>query len=497
MLGGLFASVPDLVCYKDRDLRFLGGNPAFEELAGRPVAEVVGKTCREIFTDDWAVKLRAVEPSVVETGASVRARDWVTYPGGRKALLDIVISPLRGTAGAVVGVIVVGRDVTERDRLEEALRESQKMEAVGRLAGGVAHDFNNLLTVVLGNLELVRSGVDPAEVPDLLAASERAARQAADLTRQMLGFARRQPLRPAVVDLNALAREALHLLRRSIDPRVAVEFAPAPALRPVAADPVQVQQVLMNLCLNARDAMPDGGTLRVETTHAAALPGTAPGDPAPAGGFARLSVSDTGVGMSAEVRAKVFEPFFTTKEVGKGTGLGLAVVYGAAAAHGGTVVCHSAPGEGSRFDVYLPCGPVGEAAPGPAAPAPPPDRGHGETVLVADDERGVRELARAGLELHGYRVLVAADGVEAVDVFRREGESIGLVVLDATMPRMTGRQAFDAIRAISPRVPVVFASGYPAARSVPDPPPERTAFLHKPYTPTQLATEVRRMLDAG
>ncbi len=495
LLEGLFASVPDLVCYKDRSLRFLGGNPAFGELAGRPVYALVGKTCREVFADDWAARLRAVEPDVIETGRTVRSRDWVTYPGGRKALLDIIISPLRGDDGGIIGIIVVARDVTDRDRLEEALREAQKLEAVGRLAGGVAHDFNNLLTVVLGNLELVRSGVDPAEIDELLAASERAARQAADLTRQMLGFARRQPLQPAVVDLNALARESLALLRRSIDPRIRITLTLAPDLRPVAADPVQVQQVLMNLCLNARDAMPDGGTLTVETANADDLPDPVPGTDLRPPGYARLSVTDTGVGMTDEVRAKIFEPFFTTKEIGKGTGLGLATVYGVALAHGGSVVCQSTPGQGSRFDVYLPVGAVIETLPPIGIATPPADRGHGEMILLADDERAVRDLARAGLELHGYQVLVAADGAEAVDLFRRERGRIGLVVLDATMPNMTGRQAFDAIRAINPDVPVLFASGYPAARSLPDPRPPRTAFLHKPYTPVQLAAEVRWLLD--
>lgn len=510
LLEALFASVPDIICYKDKDLRFLGGNPAFEELAGRPMAQVVGKTCREVFHDEWAAAVRAVEPKVLQTTQAVRARHWVTYPDRRRVLLDIVISPLRGDGGEVTGLIIVARDVTDRDRLEEALRESQKMEAVGRLAGGIAHDFNNLLTVILGNLELVGAGADPADVKELLESSGRAAKQAADLTRQMLGFARRQPLQRSVVDLNALARESLALLRRTIDPRIAVAFEPSPDLRAVTADPVQVQQVLMNLCLNARDSMPDGGRLRVETANADALPGVADGGPAlppsdprrpefqggePATRYVRLSVADTGVGMTEEVRAKIFEPFFTTKEIGKGTGLGLATVYGIAHAHGGAVVCRSEPGRGSRFDVYLPAAAAAEEAE-KAAAARTADRGHGETVLVADDERGVRDLARAGLELHGYKVLLAAEGAEAVEVFRREGGRVGLVVLDATMPHMTGRQAFEAIRAIDPRVPVLFASGHPEARPDPDSPPERTAFLHKPYTPMQLAAEVRRMLDA-
>jgi PAS domain S-box-containing protein len=543
LLAGLFASLPDVVCYKDRDLRFLGGNPAFEELAGRPVAELVGRHCGEVFDAPWADRLRAVEPGVLEAGTPVRAREWVTYPDGRAALMDIVVSPLKGADGAPNGLIVVARDVTDRDRLEAQLREAQKLEAVGRLAGGIAHDFNNLLTVVLGNLELVRSGADPAEAADLLAGADRAARHAADLTRQMLGFARRQPVRTAEVDLNALARDALALIRRSIDPRIAVDFRPDPSLGRVPADPVQLQQVVMNLCLNARDAMPEGGTLTVSTGIGYRVSGLGggmadepPGPPAVAdpsdetrtpdpetrsGRLVRLSVADTGVGMPPEVRAKVFEPFFTTKEVGKGTGLGLAVVHGVAHAHGGWVDCHSQPGQGTRFDVFLPaaapecgvrsaeCGVQDTALPagtGRGTPPEMPSSGtphsalrtpHSVTVLVADDEPGVRTLARAGLELAGFRVEVAEDGAGAVEAFRRAAGRFGLVVLDATMPVMTGRQAFEAIRAVDPAVPVLFASGYPDAQVVPIPAPPRTGFLHKPYTPAQLAAEARRLLAAS
>jgi signal transduction histidine kinase len=305
---------------------------------------MLGKTCEEagVFKEEWAERMKLVEPTVIETGKAVRAKEWVTYPDGRRALLEIGVSPLRDSGGAIIGIIVVGRDVTEQNRLEEQLRQSQKMEAVGRLAGGIAHDFNNLLTVILGNLELLRGGASGPDAAELVESTERAATQAAELTKQMLGFARRQPLRTVTLDLNPLVKDALNLIRRSIDRRIAIDFRPAADLLAVTADPVQMQQVVMNLCLNARDAMPDGGTLIVETANA--------------GGRVRLSVADTGMGMTEEVRLRIFEPFFTTKDVGKGTGLGLAVVYGAAQAHGGTVECHSVPGQGSRFDVYLPRG---------------------------------------------------------------------------------------------------------------------------------------------
>ena len=490
LLEGLFASVPDIVVYKDREGRFLGGNPAFEALAGRPAAELTGRDCAEVFVGEWAERVRAAEATVYATGRTTRLKEWVTYADGRRVLLDIAIAPLRGEDGGTIGLIIVGRDVTEQDRLEDELRQAQKMEAVGRLAGGIAHDFNNLLTVVLGNLELVRSGAAGAEAGDMLAATERAARQAADLTKQMLGFARRQPLSTATVDLNALVRDALALLRRTIDPRITVRFQLAPDLRPVAADPVQVQQVLMNLCLNARDAMPDGGTLTLETVN-----DDGPTAAAPAG-LVRLSVADTGVGMTDEVRAKAFDPFFTTKGVGKGTGLGLAVVYGVAQAHGGRVDVASAPGAGSRFDVYLPCAPGPDGLPpGAAAVRPAPRTAAGETVLVADDEAVVRGLAKAALEVAGYRVLEAADGAEAVEVFRAAGGRVVLAVLDASMPRMSGRQAFEAIRRIDPAVKVLFASGHHGGGVVPGAAPG-TGALNKPYTPSQLAAAVHDLLAA-
>jgi PAS domain S-box-containing protein len=497
LLEGLFASVPDVVCYKDRERRFLGANPAFEELTGVPIVEMIGKRRDEVSgTEDWAHRMRAVEDEVLATGETVRAKEWASFPNGREALLDVAVSPLRGVGGEIVGLIVTGRDVTEQNRLEEQLRQSHKLEAVGRLAGGIAHDFNNLLTIILGNLELIRSGGAGDEEAELLVSAERAAKQAAELTKQMLGFARRQPLRTETLDLNAVVAGAVKLLRRTIDPRIGIRVNPAPDLAPVAADLVQVQQVLMNLSLNARDAMPDGGTIAIDTWNA---PGACPpGSEAPpsAAGFVCVSVSDTGVGMTDDVRAKIFEPFFTTKDVGQGTGLGLAVVYGVARAHGGWVECSSTPGAGSRFDVYLPRGEPHDPAAGVTESKllAQLDRGRGEVILVADDEPLVRAMARSALERQGYRVVLAADGAEAVEVFRTERAAgrVALVVLDLSMPQLSGRQASQLIRKIDPHVPVLFASGHPVTDLPADP---GTGFLQKPYTPSALAAAIRKILD--
>jgi CheY-like chemotaxis protein len=248
----------------------------------------------------------------------------------------------------------------------------------------------------------------------------------------------------------------------------------------------------MNLCLNARDAMPDGGTLMIEIANVDG----ARDEGAPTRPFVRLTVADTGVGMTDDVRAKIFDPFFTTKGVGKGTGLGLAVVYGVAKAHGGWVDVASAPGAGSRFDVYLPCAPNTEKLSASILEAQEDVlQGNGETVLLADDEVAVRELAKTSLEMAGYRVLLAADGAEAVEVFRKAKDQVQLVVLDASMPRMSGRQAFEAIRQIDPNVKVLFASGYHGGGLLPDSAPG-TRLLNKPYIPSQLSAAVREMLTA-
>ncbi len=494
LLEGLIASIPDIVCYKDREGRFLGCNPAFEALSGRPAAGVIGLRCDELFTAEWVARIRAVEQIVLSTGRTERGKEWVSYPDGRKSLLDIVLAPLRDAAGATSGLIIVGRDVTEQDRLEEELRQSYKMEAVGRLASGIAHDSNNLLAVVLGNLELVQRGAATRiEATGLLLSTERAAKHAAELNKQILRFARRQPLRRVTVDLNAIVRESLDLLRRSIGSWITIRFSPDPNLRPVVADPIQLQQVLMNLCLNARDAMPDGGTLALETADAD-LSGDANG----ARRFVRLSVSDTGTGMTEDVRAKIFDPFYTTKAVGQGTGLGLAVVDDVAQAHGGSVAVASTPGTGSRFDVYLLRGTTSEELT-PALTAPERcfdfPQGRGEIVLVVDDDPGIRDLARIVLELSGYHVLVAADGAEAVEAFEKVKGQVKLAVLDARMPKLSGRQVFEAIRRADPAVKVLFTSGNHGGGVLSADDLPGTRRLNKPYVPSQLAAAVQEMLS--
>jgi PAS domain S-box-containing protein len=481
----------------DEKAVILYASPSVRAISGYDPKELIGRDgFGLVVPEEVESARRLVRDAIKWPGENIPWRGRVFTADGRIQILELnACNRLRDPS--VRAIVVNYRDVTERVHLEEALRQAAKMEAIGRLAGGVAHDFNNLLTIMLGNLELVRAGGQPpAETDELLSSAERAAKQAAELTRQMLGFARRQPLQPAVVDLNELVREELQLIRHSIDARIGVDFKPAAELRPVFADPIQVQQVLMNLCLNARDAMPDGGSLAIETANAD-IPASAHADGPMQEGYVRLRVSDSGFGMTEEVRARVFEPFFTTKDVGRGTGLGLAVVYGVIHAHGGWIECHSAPGKGSRFDVYLP---YAESGRFPASISANQNgarvmRGQGALILVADDEPSIRAVAETGLVHFGYRCMAVQDGAEAIAAFNSATQPIALVVLDLMMPTMTGRQAFDAIRQRDPHIPVLFASAYGSTDQLPDPLPPRAGFLSKPYTPTQLCSEIHRLLN--
>jgi signal transduction histidine kinase len=402
---------------------------------------------------------------------------------------------------------VVGRPYEEllREELEEQLRQVQKMEAVGRLAGGVAHDFNNLLTAVLGNAALLQQRL-PQGGPDqeLVGAIERAAWRAAELTRQLLGFSRQTMLWLRPLALSEPAREVVTILERTIDPRVRVEVRGTADLWLVQADAGQMTQVLMNLCLNARDAMPEGGTLVLETTNAtvdeAQARGRAHARPGP---FVRLSVSDTGHGIAPEVLPRIFEPFFTTKPAGQGTGLGLAMVFGIVQQHQGWVECHSAVGRGTRFDLYLPRYEPAPAAAAPAPEAPPAPRPGAlsvsslgsEVLLLAEDNDMLRTLAATFLRRHGYQVIPAADGQEAVEEFERHRDRVAAVVLDLMMPRLSGRDVLRRLRAIDPAVRVVFASGYSDTQLSEAEQASVQGFVNKPYRERDLVRAVRAALD--
>jgi signal transduction histidine kinase len=393
------------------------------------------------------------------------------------------------------------RALAAQRRLQEQYLQAQKLESVGRLAGGVAHDFNNLLVAILGNCEVLEEGIrtgDPSleDLAEIRSAGERAR----DLVRQLLAVARRQMVEPHVLDLNEVLRDAERLLRRVLGEDVDVAVHPAEGLWPVRADPSQLHQVLLNLAVNARDAMPQGGKLTLETsnveldeTYVAAHEGVRPGP------HVVLAVSDSGQGLSPEARAHLFEPFFTTKPAGAGTGLGLATVYGIVKQAGGHVWVYSEPGRGTTFKIYLPCDSGVAEAREPLEPAAGPRTQSGtETVLVVEDDPMVRGLAVRALAAAGYRVLEAARGPGALELAATEAAPIHLLVTDVVMPDMSGPQLAEALRASRPDVRVLYMSGYTentvVHRGVLDP---GVQLLSKPFTPSELQEKVRQVLDAA
>jgi signal transduction histidine kinase/ActR/RegA family two-component response regulator len=413
---------------------------------------------------------------------------------GKEITVELSITALRRGERYLFNGFV--RDLTEKLAAEAQLHHALKMETIGQLTGGVAHDFNNLLTVITGYGELLLDRLplgDP--VRESVGEMKKAGDRAASLTRQLLAFSRQQVVVPRVLDLNAVVADMDKMLRRLIGEDVELASALDPALGPVKADPGQVEQVLLNLAVNARDAMPQGGRLTVETAnveldaeyarlHQEVRPGP----------YVLLAVSDTGVGMDEATRARVFEPFFTTKGPGKGTGLGLATVYGIVRQAGGHVEVYSEPGRGSAFKVYLP---RAEASPSPAKSGGNPAGGPPgtETLLLVEDEDAVRALARHALRMNGYTVLEARDGAEAVRLAEGHRGRIDVLVTDVVMPRMGGRELAERLAAPHPEAKVLFLSGYTDDAVVRHGILEaEVEFLQKPFSPAALAAKVREVL---
>jgi len=394
------------------------------------------------------------------------------------------------------------RDISDRERVEQdlaesqdRLRQSQKMAAIGQLAGGVAHDFNNLLTVITGHAELLLASL-PREAPlrDSLAQIGSASSRAAALTRQLLAFSRKQSSEPSIVDLNHLISDTQKMLRRLIGEDIALETSLAPDLSPVKVDPSQLDQVVLNLAVNARDAMPNGGRLTIKTSNVELDRETAKSCPdVPAGRYVVLVVNDTGCGMGAEVRARIFEPFFTTKGIGKGTGLGLAVVHGIVKQSGGHIAVHSEPGAGTSFEIYFP------TARGRSVRTSPVRQTRGargfETVLFVEDEDALRRLGSVSLESYGYSVLTAANGDEALRLAEGNGRKVDLLLTDVVMPGMSGCELAMALRNRRPDLRVLFLSGYTEDTIMHRGVVAGATFLSKPFSPAALATKVRQVLD--
>lgn len=421
-------------------------------------------------------------------------------------VLHIFSSPVRDSRERVVGRVWCTQDLTEQRQLEEGLRQSQKMEAVGQLAGGVAHDFNNLLAGILGNLALVKMEIgenSSTETRESLAFAIKAGERAAELVRQLLGFSRRSRLNLKSCDPNLVLAEVRDLLAATIDPRIEIRLELEPTPWRAMADVGMLGQVIMNMAVNAKDAMPKGGRLTLSTRNVAlteadlrAHPETAPGE------FIRMTVEDEGEGIPYEIQKKIFEPFFTTKEPGKGTGLGLATSFGIVKQLGGWIDFTSVPGEGTRFEIFLPRNAAAETQDSSTLLTGPGREGltassRNEKILLVDDEALVRRIGRTLLSKLGYGIIEACDGLEAVEICRERADEISLVLLDLTMPRMTGKETFARLREMYPDLPVLICSGYLVdlneftreCGSCPD------GFVQKPYSFEEMSDMVRRTLD--
>ncbi len=494
----VFEAGPVGMAIIEPNLRIASGNPALGEMLGYSLEELKGfgiseLPCSEDAEEHFNNFRRLFSGEIPSYQAEVR---YLTK-SGQVAWANLTASVIHGEEGNPLFAIAIVEDVTERKQLEMQLRQAVKLEAIGRLAGGVAHDFNNILTVICGFGQLLLEQSAPEDpgrphVEQILKSADRAAA----LTRQLLAFGRRQVLAPEVLDLNATAHEISKMLLRLLGEDIDLVWHLSPNIGRVKVDRGQIEQVIMNLVVNARDAMPRGGKLTLETaeieldeSYARAHVGVTPGP------YVMLALSDTGVGMNKETLAHIFEPFFTTKEKGQGTGLGLATVYGIVKQSGGNIWVYSEPGQGTTFKIYLP---RVEESIKPAEPVAslPARSGASETILLVEDDEAVRTLLRETLKKGGYRLLEAARPKEALYLCGKNAGAIRLLLTDVILPEMNGRELADQIMRLSPGIEVLFMSGYTdnaiVRHGMLDP---EVAFLQKPFTPDGLLRKIREVLD--
>jgi len=482
----------------DRSGRIVWVNPAFSSLTGYDAADAIGRNPRFLKSGQHPRRFYQEMWDTILNGHVWHGEVVNKRKDGSLFTEEQTVTPVYGASGQVTHFIAIQQDVTDRRRMEEQLRQTNKLEAIGRLAGGVAHDFNNILTAIMGYNEIMLRQLpqyDPLrrEAVEI----EKASYRAAQLTRQLLAFSRKQVLQPTTLNINQIVTDIGHMLHRVLGDDILMRTALTDPIGPIWADPNQIEQVILNLAVNARDAMRQGGTLTIATAHtsldedyASNHLDTKPGD------YVLLSVTDTGVGMTPEVQAHLFEPFFTTKEDGHATGLGLATSYGIVKQSGGHIIVYSEPGRGTCVKVYLPRLP-GEPVLSRLKPISTFLPRGTETILVVEDEPSLRSLATTVLREQGYTVMAASNGVEALSVLsERPALKPHLVLTDVVMPQMGGRHLVAKLRQATPTLKVLYTSGYTRDVLIQEGvEEENTAFLQKPYTPTALARKIREVLD--
>ena len=496
-LRALIGAMRDAIVVLDQSGRYVDVAPSATDVLHRAPADLLGRRLHEVFASAQADEFMTAVHEALATRAPVEL-SYDLDVRGERCWFDSTFLPQAGDR-----VVWIIRDATARRQAEQALRESeeqlrqsQKMEAVGQLAGGIAHDFNNLLMAIMSNAELAAG--DPSvssSVSGYVDEIKNASRRARSLTQQLLAFSRRQMLQPVVLDLNSIVTESQLMIRRLMGATIAMDVKLCPEVGHVRADPGQLSQVLINLAVNARDAMPQGGRLTIasENVEVGSRDPSKPG--LKEGRYAALIVRDTGCGMTEEVRSRVFEPFFTTKPAGQGTGLGLSTAYGIVKQSGGYIDVETAPSAGTTFTVLLPLSP--ESAVMPPTPLPlenlPPMHG---TILLVEDEAAVRDATRRMLSRHGFTVVEAANGVDAMDLWERQAHTIDIVLTDVVMPSMGGADLVRALRQRRPGLRVVFMSGYTqGALDLSEIDENTTRFLNKPFTHDRLLATLRVLLQ--
>jgi len=496
-LGSLIENTSDIISIVDRKGILLFCASSLEQTLGFAPDEVVGTNLFDyIHEEDKANMAAGLVEMMRKQGGSFSTTLRIQHKNGSWILLEGTVKNELHIP-SIKGFVINGRDVTELRQQEEQLRQSQKLESLGHLTGGVAHDFNNLLQVIAGNTELALDEIPKdSDTFPLLKTVLNACVSASGLTRQLLAFGRQQVLTPQQFDLNTLISDLMKMLHRLIGEHVELKLIPGEDLGPIYADPGMLEQVLMNLSVNARDAMPQGGQLTIETGHIEIDAQTVREHPAGrVGTFVTLSVSDTGTGISKENQRRIFEPYFTTKDIGEGTGLGLATVFGILQQHNGWIELDSFPGQGTRFTAFLPTTPAKTEQPVTEAETKPVVGGK-ETILVAEDSPEVQELIVHLLESKGYSVLAAKDGIEALELFTANMEQVDLALLDVVMPRLSGRGAFLGLRKLRPDLPVLFCTGYTANEVDTEFVLEhQLRLVQKPFRPEDLYRAVRELLD--